>query len=252
AAAPMARRSQLEGRLQAILDGRVNRRTVGRAAAFTAAAIAVALVLPLAAVRAQDSAVKPPRPDVDATIRSAVAQSNFQMLDSAAGVFAAEREWDVARKLLDASLSIRQKASTVEYGVGLVNIGDLEKRRGRLVDAEPFYSKAAQALGDRPQASRALIGLGVLALHAKHPDQAMSYFQSAQRIDPSQAGRAWMWMAVMREEQHNPVEAEAMYQSAMAVAPPDSPDAATIMDLYARFLTDNGRQAEAQPLLARA
>ena len=54
AAVAMARRSQLEGRLLAILDSGVNRKAAGRASALAAVLVAVAIVAPLAAVRAQE------------------------------------------------------------------------------------------------------------------------------------------------------------------------------------------------------
>src|SRR5258708_6330319 len=79
AAVAMARRSQLEGRLLAILDSGVNRKTAGRASAVAAVLAAIAIVAPLAAVRAQE---KPAiLPDVDATIRAATAQKNPEMLE---------------------------------------------------------------------------------------------------------------------------------------------------------------------------
>jgi beta-lactamase regulating signal transducer with metallopeptidase domain len=94
-AVSMARPSQLEGRLLAVLDGVRNRRMPGRAAASGAAALALALVLPLAAIRPGNAQravpegvtfggpkpwkhtakVKPPRssdsyPDMDAALRA--------------------------------------------------------------------------------------------------------------------------------------------------------------------------------------
>jgi TonB family protein len=53
AAAAMARRSQLEGRLLAILDSGVKRRAPGRVTALAATLLAVAAVAPFAAMRAQ-------------------------------------------------------------------------------------------------------------------------------------------------------------------------------------------------------
>jgi len=54
-AVAMARRSQLEGRLMAILDSAVNRRAPGRTAACVTAALAAIILLPLAAVNAQET-----------------------------------------------------------------------------------------------------------------------------------------------------------------------------------------------------
>jgi hypothetical protein len=101
-AVSMARPSQLEGRLLAVLDSVRDRRIPGRAAAAGAAALALALLLPLAAVRPgsaqqtpvqhvtfggpkpwKDTArVRPPRspdayPDYDAALRAGVQDLNI-------------------------------------------------------------------------------------------------------------------------------------------------------------------------------
>ena len=59
AAIAMARRSQLEGRLIAILDSDVRRKPSGRGAPAAAAVIAIALVAPFAAMQAQDPRIPP-------------------------------------------------------------------------------------------------------------------------------------------------------------------------------------------------
>ncbi len=79
----MARRSQLESRLAAILDSGIRRKAPGRRSALIAALAAMALMAPLAAVRAQNSAAqdsqaKAPVPaDVDSAIRAADSQKNY-------------------------------------------------------------------------------------------------------------------------------------------------------------------------------
>src|ERR1039458_8165727 len=75
AAVAMARRSDLEGRLLAILDSAADRTHPRRASAFAAALLAIALVAPLAALRAQDP-IDPKAPDVLVTFRVAVAQKD--------------------------------------------------------------------------------------------------------------------------------------------------------------------------------
>ena len=79
----MARRSQLEGRLLAILDSGVNRAAASRASALVAALVAVALVAPLAAVRAQESQPQAVTAglDADAAIRAARSQKNYERLE---------------------------------------------------------------------------------------------------------------------------------------------------------------------------
>ena len=78
AAVSMARPSQLEGRLLAILDSGVRRGSTGRRAPWLAVLVALAVVAPLASLRAQNArrpATPPPMPpDVEATLRAAQAQ----------------------------------------------------------------------------------------------------------------------------------------------------------------------------------
>jgi TonB family protein len=250
AAVAMARRSQLEGRLLAILDSGVNRKTVGPASAVAAVLVAVAMVAPLAAVRAQE---KPTiLPDVDATIRAATAQKNPEMLEKPAAAFEASKQYETAQKLMESAVTIREQVSgklSVDYGVGLMKIAELEKKRNHPKEAEAFYTKALSVLGDRAEAAPALMYLG---LRKKNPAESLDYFQRAQVLDPTLAGPAMMWMALIREREPNPVEAEALYKSSLAAENPTSADAENTMKLYARFLKDQGREDEAKAIATLA
>ena len=84
AAVAMARRSQLEGRLLAILDSGVNRTSPGRASALVATLVAVAMVAPLAALRAQEVQAQAVPADVGTAIRAARSQKNYEILENAA------------------------------------------------------------------------------------------------------------------------------------------------------------------------
>ncbi|HYL34360.1 MAG TPA: TonB family protein [Bryobacteraceae bacterium] len=255
AAVAMARRSQLEGRLVAILDSKVNRKAAGRASAWAAVLVAIALAAPFAAVRAQDPASTALPADIDATIRAADAQKNHEMLEKPAEVFESRRQYDNAKKLLDAAVTIREQESgsqSVAYGVGLMKLGDLEKKRNRPEEAAAFYSKAAALVGDRPEAAPALMYLGEHMLFNMNYLQAIEYFQKAKNLDPAQAGPAQMWMAVVREHEQNSAGAESLFRSALAVEDANSADAATTMELYAFFLKDQGRGDEAAQMSARA
>ncbi|MGD0298827.1 MAG: TonB family protein [Bryobacteraceae bacterium] len=249
-AVAMARRSQLEGRVVAILDSRQDRKTPARAAVFGAALLAIVMAAPFAALRAQDQASAPvpvPVPgDIDATIRAAQAQKNSEMLVKAAEAFEALRQYDNAKKLLDAAIPIG------EQGALMVKLAELEEKRGQRKQAEELYARAAQLLGDRPEAAPAMIHLGVLNLSNKNYQQAAEYFQKAQNLDAGEAGRALMWMALLREREQNPVEAESFYQRAIAVEAPSSDGAATTMELYAQFLKQQGRAEEARSMSNRA
>src|SRR5207248_1663629 len=137
-------------------------------------------VIPLAAVRAQESAAVAPA-DVDATIRAAIAQKNHEMAERAAAAFEILRQYETAVKLLESAVAIRQEVSgdqSAEYGVGLIKLGDLERKRGRINDATSFYTKAVRILGDLQESSPAFLQLGILTLR-KDPEQAAGYFDRA-------------------------------------------------------------------------
>ena len=59
-------------------------------------------------------------------------------------------------------------------------------------------------------------------------------------------------MALVREREQKPEEADAMYRAALALESPESTDAATTMELYGRFLKEQGRQDESKLILDRA
>ncbi len=255
AALAMARPSQLESRLAAILDSRARRGQVNRGFALTVMALATAIAVPLAAVRAQESAYTALPANVDATIRTAISQQNPAMLDAPAARFEALRQYDTARKLYESAAAIQAQISgqnSADYGVALLKLGDLEARRNRRAEAGAFYTQAVQILGARPEAARALTFLGVTALVNKNIAQANDYFGQARRLGGPGATAATMWMGVARERDQKPAEAEELYRSALAAEPSDSADASITATLLANLLDAQGRQDEAGPLLDRA
>jgi TonB family protein len=260
AAIAMARRSQLEGRLVAILDSKVNRNSATRAGGWIAVAIAIAMVAPLAAVRAQDPQTSD---DVDAVIRAAVSQRNHEILDTTAKAAEQISHFDTAKKLLESSAQIRADVSgaqSADYGIGLLKLGELEQMRGNRSSAEEFYTRAAQILGDRPEAAEALIFLGTsaaikasrVALLRNDFSEAETYFERAQQADPAHAGIATMWLASMRQKSADPAGAEALYKNALGVTDANTTEAATIMHVYAQFLREQGRTDEASDLVKSA
>ncbi len=256
AAVAMARRSQLEGRLLAILDGRSRRAAAHRTSTLSAIAAAVLVCAPIAALRAQNPQAPLPS-DVGATIRAAAAQKNHEILDNAAAAFEKIRNYDTARTLLDNSLQIRGSVAgeqSAVYAAGLVKLGDLEARRHRNPEALAFYQKAL-SLGDRPETASALIYLGVDAMGKKNLPGALGYFEraAAASTDSNTTGRAYMWMALV--EQTNPdhaVQVEEDYRQAIHALDPNTSEAATALNLFARFLAKRGRDDEAAPLSKQA
>ena len=253
-AVAMARRSQLEARLRSILDSRIERSATGRAWGFAAAVAAIIIAGPLAAVRAQDSASSIPA-DVDAAIRAAQSQKNYEILEGAAKAAEQQNKYDVAKQLLEPAVDLRaEKAGkqSIEYALGLLKLGDLEGKRNLSKSAEDFYSRAAQILGDRPEAVSALIFLGKESIGRKDFSQAVEYLERAQHDDPRQAGVAQMWLGVNSSREGNSNEADAHFKAALALQDPSSEAAVTTFQVYSRFLQAQGRQDEAKELAARA
>ena len=267
AALAMARRSELEGRLVAILDAGVNRRPAGRRAAVIAALAAVTLAAPFAAVEAQDTSTPPnvnfrvtstgQEADIDATIRAAAAQKSHEILDRAAAAYINLSRFDAAQKLLESSLAIRADKSgetSASYAAGLVKLGDLELKRNRADEALAFYNKAV-SLGDRPEVAPALFYLGLRAYGDGNYTAAEDYFQRILNVDPKgpKAGPALTRLAGVR--QHQPgreAEAELLYQKAIAADTPNSYDLTDTLAAYAMYLRHEGRADEAKEQDARA
>ena len=284
AAVAMARRSQLEGRLLAILDSRTNRKPIRGATPAIVALLAALLVAPFAAVRAQEQPPLTLPPEVDATIRAANSQKNHEILERAAAAYENLKKYDMAQTLLESALAIRGEVSgqqSAAYAAGLVKLGDLEAKRNRPAEAAAFYDKAV-SLGDRPEVASALVYMGMRAYGKRDYAQATDLLQRAINVAPSgpQAGPAMTWMAAVRDAQTNgpgiaepsvrfrtdtvyntttskydplnSAEVESLLQKALAAEAPDSLDAAVTMELYVRFLRRQNREGEAAPLANRA
>ena len=196
----MARPSQLEGRLLAILDSRTRRAQTGRAMAVVAAVLAIAMVAPLAAIHAQSKAEQTALPDVDATILAASAQKNREILDQAAVSYEALRKYADARKLREAALALAEQVSgpeSAEYTLALIRLGDLARRNGAMKESDEYYQRAL-ALGDRPGVFPALMRL---ALGSKDKEKAREYLERARVVgqDGNQVGSAMTWLAHERQ-----------------------------------------------------
>jgi TonB family protein len=250
----MARSSQLEERLVAILDSRTRRTQPGRLAGLAVAAAAIALMAPLAAIRAQSTAEQQALPDVDVTIASANAQKNREILDQAAQSYEALRKFDQARKLREAALALTEQVSgqqSADYALALVRLGDLARRKGSIKESEEFYQRAL-ALGDRPGIFPALMRL---AFGSKDNDKAREYLERARVVgkDGNQVGSAMTGLAHQRQSEPNGVSyAESLYRGAMALEGPESPELALTLELYGQWKASLGDDSDAEPLLDRA
>jgi TonB family protein len=252
----MARPSQFEGRLMAILDARVNRKSLSPRAPLAAAALAIGLVAPFAALQAQDKPDAAIQTNIESAIRAAIAQQNHEILDAAAAAYTSAHKYDAAQELLESALTIRANVSgdrSSAYAIGLMKLGDLSARRGKSADAIDFYSRSV-ALGDTPETAPGLIYLASQALAKKDTVAAESLIDRALAVAPSgkEAGRALTVKGNIALANGLTGVAEVQYLQALAQDPPGSAEAALTMETYARFLTAQSRQVEADALLAQA
>lgn len=254
-AVAMAQPSQLEGRVTAILDARVNHTAPGRAAAAAMVLAAIAVVAPVAAIHAQDVQDTQTLPaDVDAAIRVAMSEKNFETLDRVAAGFIKIRQYETAQKVLEAALAVRSSVAgeqSATYADGLVKLGDLGQSRGK-GNPKAYYEKAV-ALGDRPATAPALLYLGIVSLR-KEPTKAADYLQRAINADSRgpKVAEAMAWMGAALGVQGNNSEAESMFSRAASMGAEESPGHALVMEMFAHFLTEQGRKEEAEALQARA
>ncbi len=256
AAVAMARPSQLEGRLMAILDARTDRKSPGPRAPLAAAALAVALVAPFAALQAQEKPDAVIEPAVEATIRAAIEQQNHDILDAAAATYANTHKYDVAQQLLESSLTIRAKTSGQQsstYAAGLVKLGDLSARRGKADEAVDFYTRAV-ALGDTAETAAALTYLATQSLVKRDTIAAEGFVDRALAVSPSgkDAVRALTVKGNIAVANGLPGVAELNYLQALAQAAPGSAEAALTMETFAHLLDSQSRTGEAAAMLAQA
>jgi TonB family protein len=241
AAVAMARRSQLEGRLLAILDAGANRRAIGRATAIGAALTAMALVAPLAAIHAQNQNGAAARPQT----RVASAQQAPHEPSVQPG--------DIRLRLDVPSAAPVQNETGETYGARLAKLGDAALKARQDANAIDLFTKAVSVLGNQSAAVHSLLSLGVLSMGQKDYAKAAEYFARVQSADPSRAGEALMWQGVTHEhETGGSALAESYYRSALALQGTSSPEATVTMDMLARLLKSTGRADEADQLAKNA
>jgi len=193
-AVAMARRSQLEGRLLAILDTQVKRGKPRRVAALGAAAVALALVAPLAAMRAIEAPgqtdarrtiggfvagvtgqvdyglkdlMSPMPADLDQDIGKAREQQSAVALDLLANKATALRQFPAAQKLLEAALQIRGETAgeqSESYGIGLARLGNFFSEQGQNAKAKELYTQALGLISSGPERGAVLAHLGLVEL----------------------------------------------------------------------------------------
>ena len=201
-AVAMASRSQLEGRLLAILDTKQKRNPPKRLSFYTALIAAALVVGPLAALQARPG------------------QSN------------SDRQSNLPAGVSDLIQSGDRLADDAKYG-----------------PAKSAYSKA---LSLAPESALALIHRGVVELSTKDYPAATSDFEQAQKVDSTYIAQSKMWQALAQQQEQHFAAAKSLYESALRAAGSRTDTAATIMELYAQTLQQQGFVQEATRLRSEA
>ncbi len=215
------------------------------------ACLLIAIASPLEAMRKQTDAPPMTLPsDLDATIEQATADGNFALLDNLAKTAGALRKYDVQARLLEEALIIRGNVSgqmSVDYGVGFRNLGDYWRDQNDFSYAAGFYEKALPLFDDgSPEAATTLIHMGILAVGNQDYSQAAGYLNRAAGMDSSKTAQANMWLAINSRAQGNLTDAESYYRSSLAMQDPNSPAAATAMELLAALLRQESHPNQAK------
>src|SRR5262249_8435101 len=183
-------------------------------------------------------------------------QKEDQVLEPGADLYENLHKYQEAQTLREASLALREQTNgknSAGFAEGLVLLGKLAEKRGDRAEALNYYTRAVE-LGDRPEVFHALLQLGMLSAK-QNLDQAFDYLRRARNVAPNgdDAGRAMTWAANMKALlPENSSEAESLYQAAISTETFKSPQQATTMEFYARFLKQQGRIDEADRLSAQA
>ncbi len=207
AAIAMARRSQLEGRLLAILDSGVNRRAFRRTAPVVAALAAVVLIAPLAAVRAQQS----PKDAGSVVFRAAtivkqgdLAVKNHQPAEADALYARAASLGDIP-----------------EVVPALVYLGQKAERENNLTAAQGFFERAFHIDPNGPRAGTALEQMvQVKRKQGGSEADAEALYQRAlslQAPDSSAAATTMQLYALLLRKQNRIAEADQYEQRARQI-----------------------------------
>jgi TonB family protein len=253
----MARRSELEGRLLAILDTDLRRGVVGRAGMLAGVLGAMMVVLPLAAMR--------PAPQVDApeVLPDELLRSTDYNRLSQVGKAELEHGYlENAQKLYERSLELRKQAfgeQSAEYATAMVDLARVYQAGGRRgVDAVKFYQQALPIQEARlgPNDSEVATTLYYLALsaHKTQPEQARQLYQRALDIRSKAFGSSDPRVAQVMTSLARLTDDEMLFQRSLSIlnSGEKTSELALTEELYAKYLRDHNRAAEAEPLEAQA
>jgi TonB family protein len=205
----MARRSQLEGRLLAILDSSQDHGTSARVSPLVAALLAIGLIAPLAAVHAQSNTTQTPA--------SALSASNsFQAMIQSGDVARERRDFSQAKMLYTKALTAVKSAS--ETATAQIRLGIVELGNKNATQAMDDFEQARRA--DSAQTSEAVMWMAIAQRNQNNLEAADGLFQSAlaaENLDSAAAATTLELYAVLLRQEGKQDEANKMQVQADTV-----------------------------------
>lgn len=174
AGVPMARRSQLESRLSAILDSGCNRKAVERVSTVAVSLSALLILLPVAAVHAKNGLPQASAANSDSA--HPVTSALLKQADEARE----QHKLDQARTLYTQALAISGGGS--ETAALLIRLGTLELSAKNYEQSITDFDKAQSADGDKTAEAR--MWMAIARERENNSDAADVLFQSALPLRP--------------------------------------------------------------------
>lgn len=206
AAVAMARKSDLEDRMIAILDAKMDRKGAGALLAGAAVAVAVCITAPLASLQAQQG---------QAEVRDTRAASGPSLLGQAQTLRRLGKRDEAEAAYRKAIAAFGDKPEAIE---AYTTLGVFALVRKDLAAAEAFFRKAQ--LLDPAKASAATMWMAMVRQNENRIAEAEALFQSALAVQPANSQDAATTMelyAAMLEQANRNDEATVMKDRAMAI-----------------------------------
>jgi TonB family protein len=167
-AVAMAQRSQLEGRLLAILDKGRNRSSPGRASLAALLLAGVGIITPVAALQARSDTAK-------TTVVQQTDGSTVEALIEQGDVARIHRKFDEAKSLYRKAASVGGGGS--ETATAMISLGEMEIQTKNYESAMGDFEKAEAA--DSKKASQASLWMAIAEQNQNRVDTADGYYQRA-------------------------------------------------------------------------
>ncbi len=206
AAVAMARKSELEGRMIAILDGKIDRKGAGAVLAGAAVAVAICITAPLASLQAQEN---------QTGVRAERAASGPSLMGQAQTLRKLGKRDEAEAAYRKAIVAFGDKPEAIE---AYTTLGVFAFIRKDLAAAEELFRKAQ--LIDPAKASAATMWMAMVRQRENRIAEAEALFQSALAVQPANSQDAATTMelyAYMLEHANRSDEATVMKDRAMAI-----------------------------------